>query len=313
VARLLRSSLRQVDTVARFGGEEFVVLLPHTAEEGALSAAVEAVRVHAKTGTGKVIAEFARILFGRFSQDGSYDEVLSRAGRYEEVTPKGKGSKSPSPLKVKEVLHDGRRYIVCLNEDQATKDRADREAIVAALSDKLKQGDKALVGNKGFRKYLKYGGSGFAIDEAKVKQEVKYDGKWVLTTNTALSARETALHYKQLWMVEQVFRTMKTVLTTRPIYHKCDETIRGHVFCSFLSLLLMKELAERMEGRGWKAEWADVVEDLERVKEIRIETDGKTVYLRSELKGEAGKAFQSVGVAVPPSVRILKKDDSSNA
>jgi len=68
------------------------------------------------------------------------------------------------------------------------------------------------VGNKGFRKYLKYGGSGFAIDEAKVKQEVKYDGKWVLTTNTALSARETALHYKQLWMVEQVFRTMKTVL-----------------------------------------------------------------------------------------------------
>jgi hypothetical protein len=74
----------------------------------------------------------------------------------------------------------------------------------------------------------------------------------------------------------------------------------------------MKELAERMEGRGWKAEWADVVEDLERVKEIRIETDGKTVYLRSELKGEASKAFQSVGVAVPPSVRILKKYDSSN-
>jgi len=64
--------------------------------------------------------------------------------------PEGQRQQEPSPLKVKEVLHDGRRYIVCLNEDQATKDRADREAIVAALSDKLKQGDKALVGNKDF-------------------------------------------------------------------------------------------------------------------------------------------------------------------
>lgn len=232
------------------------------------------------------------------------EEVLGRAGRYEEVHPKSRDKKAPSPLKVKEVIHNGVRYIVCLNEDQAKKDAADREAILAALKDKLKQGDKSLVGNKGYRRYLKSVGSGFFIDEKKVKEEQRYDGKWVLTTNTQMSAKETALQYKQLWMVEQVFRTMKTILTTRPIYHKCDETIRGHVFCSFLSLILMKELQERMEARGWKAEWADLIRDLEEVKEIRIETGNKTVFLRTQLRGEAGKAFQAAGVAVPPTIRI---------
>lgn len=233
------------------------------------------------------------------------EEVLSRAGRYEEVYPKGKHNKAPSPLKVKEVVHHGRRYIICLNDDQAKKDAADREAILAALRDKLKQGEKSLVGNKGYRKYLNVEGAKFQVDEERVKQEVRYDGKWVLTTNTDMSARQVALQYKQLWMVEQIFRTMKTILTTRPIYHKCDETIRGHVFCSFLSLLLIRELQERMGKRGWEAEWSDVMNNLEEVKETRIKTGNKEVFLRSELRGEAGKAFQATGAAVPPAVRII--------
>lgn len=235
------------------------------------------------------------------------EEVLSRAGRYEEVTPKGKNSKSPSPLKVKEVLHNGRRYIVCLNDDQAKKDAADREAILTALRDKLKQGEKSLVGNKGYRKYLKVSGTKFQIDEDRVKQDARYDGKWVLTTNTDLPASQAALQYKQLWMVEQIFRTMKTILTTRPIYHKCDETIRGHVFCSFLSLLLMKELQERLNSRECDLEWSDLIKDIEELKEIKIQTNDKTVLLRTELKGDTGRVFQAAGVAVPPKVRMSDK------
>jgi len=237
------------------------------------------------------------------------DEVIGRGGRYEEVYPKGTHSKSPSPLKVKEIIVNDRRYIICLNEDQAKKDAMDREAIVAALKDKIKQSEKALVGNKGYRKYLKLSGTRFQIDEDKIKEESRYDGKWVLTTNTSLPSREVALQYKQLWMVEQIFRSMKTILSTRPIYHKCDETIRGHVFCSFLSLLLIKELQGRMEQRGWQVEWADLMNDLDELKEIRIQTGNKEVLLRSELKGSAGKAFQATGVAVSPIVRIIGMDD----
>lgn len=235
-------------------------------------------------------------------------EVLGRGGRYEEVYPNGKHSKAPSPLKVKEVIVGEKRYIVCVNEDQAKKDSGDREAIIAALRDKLKQGDKSLVGNKGYRKYLKSAGAAFEIDEAKIKEDARYDGKWVLTTTTDLSARGVALQYKQLWMVEQVFRSMKTTLTTRPIYHKCDDTIRGHVFCSFLSLLLIKELQDRLSDKGWRIEWDDLINDLEDLKEIRIQTSDKDVLLRSELKGDTGKVFQAAGMAVPPKVRMFDKE-----
>jgi hypothetical protein len=104
------------------------------------------------------------------------DEVIARAGRYRVVHPKKEKSKDPSPLKVKEVWIWDRRYVVCLNEDQAKKDAADREAILAALAEQLKKGDKSLVGNKGYRTYLTATGAGFEIDADKVREEARYDG-----------------------------------------------------------------------------------------------------------------------------------------
>ena len=138
------------------------------------------------------------------------EEVLARAGRYQEVYPKSDDPKAAAPLKVKEVWVADRRYVVCLNEDQATKDRHEREAIVASLKAALKAGDKQLIGNRGYRKYVKTTGSRFAIDEDKLQAEARFDGKWVLTTNTDLAARELALKYKQLWLVEAIFRTAKS-------------------------------------------------------------------------------------------------------
>ena len=193
------------------------------------------------------------------SQNEVKDEVLSRAGRDRVVHPRRVQSDDPSPLKVKEVWVDARRYVVCLNEDEARKDAADREAVVAALREQLRSGDKLLVGNKGYRRYLSGGPSHFRIDEAKVAGDARYDGKWVLRTNTDLDSAEVALQYKQLWMVEQWCRSCKTLLQTRPIFHRCDETIRGHVFCSFLALVLRQELQARLEERGHEIEWADVI------------------------------------------------------
>lgn len=231
------------------------------------------------------------------------DEVLSRAGRYQVVQPKGASQKDPSPLKVKEVMIWDRRYVVCLNEDQATKDAADREAILKGLREQLKKGAKSLVGNKGYRKYLQAEGQSFRVDEDKIQEEARYDGKWVLRTNTDLPTAEVALKYKQLWMVEDLFRTVKSILETRPIYHKCDETIRGHVFASFLALVLRKELQDRLEARGEHLEWADIVRDLDRLEEIEVEQDGTRLLLRTEAKGTCGKVFQAVGVALPRTVR----------
>ncbi len=232
------------------------------------------------------------------------EEVLSRAGRFQVLNGEREDSKDPSPLKVKEVWVEKRRYVVCLNEEQARKDAHDRQAILAALEDQLKRGAKSLVGNKGYRKYLKAEKDTFMIDAAKVVAEARYDGKWVLRTNTDLPAAEVALQYKQLWMVEALFRSVKSLLQTRPIYHKCDETIRGHVFCSFLALVLRKALQEKIEAKGWALEWTHVIHDLDEVQEAELEQDGKRFLLRLENHGCAGKVFQAAGVAMPATLQI---------
>jgi transposase len=233
-------------------------------------------------------------------------KVLTQAGRYQIVNPFKEKAKDPSPLKVKEVKIDGKRYIICHNEEQAKKDEHDRESILEGLRKKLSQGAKSLIGNKGYRKYLKTEGKIFKIDEEKVKKEKKYDGKWVLRTNTNISSDTVALKYKELLMVEQVFRNMKSLLETRPIYHKRDETIRGHVFCSFLALRLLKELVRLLEKSGYQFEWEDVKRDLEALIEFHVESNGKKFTIRSTCKGTCGNVCKSVGVSLPPTIRMNK-------
>jgi transposase len=220
-----------------------------------------------------------------------------------EVTPPRCTAKDPSPLRISERSIDGKRYVFCYNEEQARKDKADRAAIVESLKENLKKGDKSLVGNNGYRKYLQTAGDEhFVIDEQKIKNEEKFDGMWILRTNTDLSAADVARQYKQLWMVEDVFRSVKTVLETRPIYHKVDDTIRGHVFCSFLALMLLKELEARLEVYDAHYEWNDIKRDLCALQEIELELEDKTWFLRTDLRKTCA-VFRAVGVAIPPSIR----------
>jgi transposase len=232
-------------------------------------------------------------------------DVLSKAGRYREVYPESSDRSKPSPLKVKEVNHNGTRYIVCLNERQARKDAADRQAIIESLEDQLKKGTKSLVGNKGYRKYLKVEKNSARIDTDKVQAEARFDGKWVLTTDTALSAEAVALKYKELWQVERVFRDMKSMLETRPVYHQNDANIAGHVFCSFLALVLRKELEQRLTNAGHQFEWSDIKQDLKALKEVEIQEGDTRFAIRSQCKGHCGKIFQAVKVALPPTIKPL--------
>jgi transposase len=233
------------------------------------------------------------------------EEVLSHPGRYREVRSEGVLSKDPSPLKVKEVRLNGKRYIVCLNSKQARKDARDRQAIIDSLKEKIRTNHKSLIGNKGYRKYLKIERDSVSINQDKIQRQSRFDGKWVLITNTEFSAEEVALKYKELWQVEQVFRDVKSILETRPVYHQKDENIRGHVFCSFLALVLRKELDRRLEKRGHTFEWADIKKDLKALQEVQIQDSGKSLALRTECLGTCGKIFQAVGVAIPQAIRIL--------
>jgi transposase len=235
------------------------------------------------------------------------NDVLLDRGVFQEVYPESPDSKAPSPLKVKEVQMGGVRYIVCRNERQARKDAADRKAILESLREKLKTAPKSLIGNKGYRSFLTVTKESVTIDENKVEADARFDGVWVLTTNTKLSSKEVALKYKELWMVEHTFRDMKSVLDTRPIYHKRDETIRGHVFCSFLALALKKELDDRLVSQGLQYEWSDIKQDLKALQEVILEENGAMLAIRTDCRGTCGKVFKAVGVALPPTIRVISQ------
>jgi transposase len=232
--------------------------------------------------------------------------VLKSRNPWRMVTPERVRSKDPAPLKVKEVEVEGRRYVICLNEEEKRKDAHDRAAILESLGKALKSGDKSLVGNKGFRRFLKTeGGSHFAIDEKQIAADERYDGLFVLRTDTDHDAETVAAVYKTLWMVEDTFRTAKSILETRPIYHKCDATIRGHVFCSFLALCLKRELELRLEEKGIDAEWAEMIRGLDNLQHVEVLLQGSRFLLRSEIKGHASQAIRAAEVAMPPVLQEL--------
>jgi Transposase DDE domain len=229
--------------------------------------------------------------------------------------PKAAGRGS-TDLLIKQVVRTGigadgkpwrRRYIVCRNEAEAQQDEAERQAILAALEAALRRGDKSLVGNRGYRRFLKLtAGRRFEIDPRRVALDALFDGTYVLRTNTRLTPLQAALRYRERWMVEDIFRTAKALLATRPIFHKYDETIRGHVFCSFLALVLRKDLEDRRAAAGHGFEWADIVQDLERLSETEIEQDGKRYILRNTAPGCAGTVLKTLGVALPPLIRCAQ-------
>ena len=88
-------------------------------------------------------------------------------------------------------------------------------------------------------------------------------------------------------------------LRTRPIYHSCDAAIRGHVFCSFLALVLQKELADLCRCHEVSVEWDDLIRDLDCLQEATIEKDGKRVTTRTHDEGQVGRV-QAAGIALPP-------------
>lgn len=85
-----------------------------------------------------------------------------------------------------------------------------------------------VVTSKRFGKYLMLDARNFPrIDQSKVKKEARLDGKYLLrTSDDTLSPEDAALGYKQLLEVEDAFRTLKSTLDLRPMYHRVYDRIR---------------------------------------------------------------------------------------
>lgn len=228
------------------------------------------------------------------------DEVINDDGMAVPLAiPRQKGE---TQLAVKELRLNGRRYVLCRNEEEARKDAERRAILLAGLERKLAHGDKALVSNKGYRRFVKTFASGnFSIDYDKSAADAKFDGLFVLRTNTKLSALQVVLRYRNLLAVEDTFKTAKALLATRPIFHKTDAAIRGHIFCSFLAMVLRKELFDRLAARRrTDLEWRHIVDDLDDLSEIEVEQDGRRALLRTAPGPTIDPICRALGITLPP-------------
>jgi hypothetical protein len=233
-----------------------------------------------------------------------YDVVLNDKKPFVPLLiPRERGD---TELEAKNVWVEKRRYVVCRNLAEVKRDAEVREEVLRSLREGLRRGDKALVGNSAYRRYLKTPDEvHFEIDEKRVAEDARYDGLYVLRTNMRLDALAVMLRYRELLKVEDIFRTMKSILDTRPIYHQTDAAIRGHVFCSFLALVLRKTLDDHLVAARLRPEWGALVRELDRLQEIETEQDGKRFLLRTPVTGDVGRVFKAVGVALPPNIREL--------
>lgn len=167
-------------------------------------------------------------------------EALKRAGRYKRVSPN---------LEVKEIKQSGHeRLLLCRNLEAVKEDAREREAIVSYLEEQLATGSYRKSLKASARRYLKLEADSAEIDFAKVKADAKLDGKWVLRTTTSLPPEEVALAYRGLWRIERTFRTLKTPLELRPMFHHSEAGIRGHVQACMLAYVIHRILDDRLEA-----------------------------------------------------------------
>lgn len=219
--------------------------------------------------------------------------MLSWKARYINIKP---------TLRVKEVkVQDRARYILCYNPEAAKRDRLAREAMLAKLEAKIITGGgiKSLVGNRGYRRYIKLEGKAHIIDQEALKQEARFDGKYLLCTNSQLPTDQVAIAYKELWRVERAFRELKSGLDLRPVYHWKDSRVRGHIMVCFLALVLESTLIKKLSDIGSKASYREVIRDLAQLTAVQLTILDKDYLCRPELVGSAYEAFRATGIRPP--------------
>lgn len=232
-------------------------------------------------------------------------EVLARSGRYQQVAEN---------LRVKQVeVGDGerrRRYVVCHNPQEEARQRTHRERVVAELEAELAclrqlSGQPhtkracELRASRRYGKYLKQTKTGkLSIAPAAVRAAARLDGKFVVHSNDdTLNAEDLALGYKQLMRVEEAWRTLKSGLKLRPVYHWAPHRIHAHVALTVLSLLL-----ERAAEHACQDTWRNIRDDLKQIKLAQLSSPHGTVWQVTEPRPAAHNRLKSLAIKNPPEI-----------
>jgi len=200
------------------------------------------------------------------------------------------------------VACQGRTIIGTFSAKRAKKDAHDREVRLQTAQKLL--ANPNLVTKKAGRFFLKKEGeTNYELDEQKIKRDERFDGFLAIATNnTSLAVNIILEQYKQLYRIEHTFRTFKSHLETRPMFHWTDKRIEGHICLCYLSYTLLNCILLKLERAGVKTTEAQLRKMFEAMQVSLIEQDGKEYYLRSAPQPQEALIQQKLGLPILPSV-----------
>jgi len=228
------------------------------------------------------------------------ESVLTRPGRYRKVAEN---------LEVKEVIvgegERRRRYAVCFNPLEAKRQKAHRETLIqeleaelASLADQSEGYSKracALRTSARYGRLLKETAKGLAIDRRAITELERFDGKFVVHSNDdSLTAEDMALGYKQQQRVEEAWRTMKSGLRMRPVFHWAPHRIHAHIAITVLSLLL-----ERAIEHACQDTWRNIRDDLKQIQLAQLSSPNGTVWQVTDPGLNADKRLKALKIKPP--------------
>ena len=193
------------------------------------------------------------------------------------------------------VFKEGNRsIIVTYSQKRAEKDRKDREERIAKAEQLIKHPSQ--LKNKARRFYLKKDGKDhYELDTEKIKNAAKYDGFLAITTNSPdLDAASVLDHYHHLFQIEHSFRTFKSYLETRPMFHWTDKRIEGHICLCYLAYVMLNHLLQRVKKYGISEN--QIRKTLSKMQVSHIKQLDEQFYLRSKHSDNEKTILNALGI-----------------
>ena len=248
----------------------------------------------------------------RSGSRGAAVEALHRHGRYKEIR---------DGLFIKDVVMDEgsatqRRYVIVKNSEAEKHDRLVREDIVKEVQFRLDslaqiEGEAhtkaicALRSHGTFGRYVRQSKSGvLSLDQEKIAEDSLLDGKFLVSaSNMKMKAEDIVMGYKQLWVIERLFRDMKNILNIRPVYHRLEERIKCHVLICWMAMILIR-VAENETGMTWHR----IEKAMSCITAGAIESGGYTSWIASDITAEAVEIFEKLKITPPQNVLSVEKN-----
>ena len=218
------------------------------------------------------------------------EEIIQSSG-WEELT---------QDLRVKEIRVGDRRLVVYKSQLLEKEERNRRQKVLEWIKDQLMKNPKRLMVKRGYSRYIEVEGADIRLNGEAIEKEARLDGVFGFWCKGEEVGKENAYKvYKQLWRVEEAFRSMKSGLKIRPIYHWTPKRIKGHVAMCYLAFCVCRLLESRLKEAGVTLSLREALEELNRVAAVGLETKKGLLDVRTEVKGVQYELFRALHTKIP--------------